>query len=329
MFKKIAVIIVVLILILTGNLYISANSALYVEFEVPEYTIIETGGYDYIDIPGGDVLLGEEGSPRIPYYSYSVEYEYNYAIQDVILNERTSAETNVGFNLPMVIQQWTITKSVEPKTGWYPDIDFEWEIVHNADGSNSLDIVVYPVKYNPQTKELLFYRHYSFMVDYILTEVEILSFKTDKPTYQCGEKVEINAEISNAGNAQDLYMDVIIRLYGSDNYVDSLEIRQLKNVTGNCSVNTQWDSRAIEPGNYYAEMILTDIEGNIIASKNEGFALSQFSSTSTTQTDSTSAEDKNSILDWLKDSIIWIIGVFIAVILLVIIIIVLKHKSKH
>lgn len=329
MLKKVAVIIPALMLIFGGNLYVSANSELLIEFDVPEYTITESGNYDYIDIPGGGILLEEEGRPRIPYYIYSVDYAQSYRIQDVLMRERSEPEVNSGLNLPVIIQQWTITKSIELKAGWYPEIDFEWETVHNADGSVTLDIIVYPVKYNPQTKELLFYRHYSFVVDYILSEIEFVSVNTDKPSYQCGEAVEINTEISNTGIAQDLYLDIVIRLYGSGNYVDSFAIRQLKDVIGNCSVNAQWDSSGIEAGNYYAEVALTDVNGNIIAAKNTGFALNEISSATTTQTDSTSTTGGNALFDRLKDYIIWIIGIVIAVAVIVIIIIILNRKSRR
>ncbi len=307
---------------------VEANSSIYIEFDVPQYTVTESENYDYVDISGGDIILGEEGRPRIPYYLYSVDYEKSYRIQDVLMSERSEPEVEIGLNLPVIIQQWTITKSVEIIIGWYPDIDFEWNQIQNPDGSNTLNIIVYPVKYNPQTKELLFYRHYEFTVDYILSEVEILSVSTDKPSYLCGETVDINTEIINTGNAGDLYLDIIIRLYGSGNYVDSLAIRRLNNVTGNCSFSARWDSSDIEAGNYYAEIILTDIDGNIIAGKNADFALSDLSPTTTIQADSTSTMDNKSLLDLLKDSVIWIVGIVIAIVLVVIIII-LGKKSIH
>ncbi len=158
---------------------VEANSSIYIEFDVPQYTVTESENYDYVDISGGDIILGEEGRPRIPYYLYSVDYEKSYRIQDVLMSERSEPEVEIGLNLPVIIQQWTITKSVELIIGWYPDIDFEWNQIQNPDGSNTLNIIVYPVKYNPQTKELLFYRHYEFTVDYILSDVEILSVSTE------------------------------------------------------------------------------------------------------------------------------------------------------
>jgi hypothetical protein len=99
-------------------------------------------------------------------------------------------------------------------------------------------------------------------------------------------------------------------------------------VTGNCSFSARWDSSDIEAGNYYAEIILTDIDGNIIAGKNADFALSDLSPTTTIQADSTSTMDNKSLLDLLKDSVIWIVGIVIAIVLVVIIII-LGKKSIH
>jgi len=329
MFRIIHAVVSILIFSLSLNVPVSAASSLYVEFEVPEYSINQTDGYDYIDIPGGGIVLEEEGRPRIPFYLYSIDYEESYRIQDVRLQGKSEPESNTGLNLPIVIQQWTITKSIEPKTGWYPDIDFEWNLTQNPDGSKILDIIVYPIKYNPEIKELLFYCHYSFVVDYILSDIEILSVNTSKPTYQCGEIIDINAEIANDGTEQELYLDIIIRLYGSGDFVDSLPIRQLKNVVGNSSFSAEWNSTGTPAGNYYIEMILTDTSGNMIDGKNSGFALSELAIKTETQTGSTAISPISTPSNWFKKPVILYIGISLAVILVLVLIFALSRKRKN
>ncbi|MBN1369068.1 MAG: hypothetical protein JW954_02380 [Dehalococcoidaceae bacterium] len=337
------IITVIVTLMLAGLVFavpVSAASTLNIEFEVPDYTITSTGGCDYVEIPGGDILLEEEGRPRVPYYTYCMDLEKGWRAQEVTLVEKSEPESRQNLNLPLVVLQWTLTQPVEPVPGWYPDIEFEWNLVNRVDGGQTLDIVVYPVKYNPETGELLFYRNYSFLLNYVNSAVELAELSSDKPVYIPGETVKIDAGITNDGTSQDLYLDVYIRQYGSDELIDSLPVRLLKDVTGSAGASIEWQSAGNPEGSYYAEAVLTDISGNILDTVRAGFALGQsgvvFPTTSpatTTPVTTTTplpgpppTSHSNGLFGWIKGNLLYI-GIGAGALIVVFILIATRHKA--
>ncbi len=263
----------VLLLSLAPISTVSATSDLNIEFEVPAYTIDGIGNYDYVEIPGGSILLEEEGRPRVPYYSYSFDLEKGCIVQEVTMVERSVPENQQGLNLPLVVLQWTIAQPVIPLPGWYPEIEFEWNLVKKPDGGNILEIIVYPIRYNPETDELLFYRNYSFLASYVNSPAELVQLNLDKSVYIPGETVNIEAIITSAGFQQDLYLDLTIRHYGSDEIAAGLPVRLLKELSGIASVSAEWNSTSATEGDYYIEAILSDASGNFLDIMRTGFGL--------------------------------------------------------
>jgi hypothetical protein len=97
--------------------------------------------------------------------------------------------------------------------------------------------------------------------------VAITSLTTVKDIYEPGEKVSIDIWLNNSSAAQDVTASITIKQYGSGEIVDSLPLRSLKNLVGDASFTTEWDSSGTGPGNYYAEVILTDTAGNMLVRK--------------------------------------------------------------
>jgi len=244
-----------------------------IEVDIPEYKVEKIDGWDYVEIPGGEVLLTEEGRPRVPYYTTSIDYPEGYKVQDVILKERSGLETASGLNLPVVILSPAPELPIEMKKGWYPEEDYNWRVWENPDGSTTLIMMMYPFYYDPETTDVKFYKNYSFDIEYIFSNVTIRALSTDKDVYEPGDEVTLDMRLNNSGETQDVVVSIIIKQYGSDEIVDGLPLRSLKNVVGDASLTTEWDSNGAETSYYYAEAILTDTAGNMLDKYTVGFGI--------------------------------------------------------
>jgi len=339
--RVLAVVAAVGLLELISLIPASAVSGLDVRFRVPDYTVTRTGSYDYVEIPGGGILLEEEGRPRVPYYTYSLDLEQGWRAQEVTLVEKSQPVIRQGLVLPPVMLQWTLAAPVAAIPGFYPDIEFEWNLLNRPDGSQSVDIVVYPVRYNPETAELQFCGEYAFRVDYVTTAAELSGLILDKPVYAPGEMVNLQVALTSSGAGQDLYLDIFIRQYGSDRLIDSLPVRLLKDATGPSSASAAWDSTGNDEGGYYSEAVLSDNSGNILDTARAGFALDSSgdllpttqpapttpAATTTPAPGPLPTPQPSGFLDWVKNNLAWVgIGAGV-VLLLVVIMSVIKRRS--
>ncbi|MFC1981541.1 glycoside hydrolase family 66 protein [Chloroflexota bacterium] len=237
------------------------------ELIIPEYVVTAIGNLDYVEIPEGEILIAEEGRPRVPYYIKSIDYPKGYRVQDVILKERAGLATATGLRLPVVILSQYPKLPIEMKKGWYPEEEYSWRLWENLDGSTTLVIKLYPFYYNPETTDVKFYRNYLFNIEYILSSKTITALYTDKDFYKPGDKVAVEMRLKNSGEAQNVIVSTIIKQYGSDETVDSLPLRTLKDLAGDASLTVEWDSSGTEEGYYYVEVNLSDAAGNTLNKK--------------------------------------------------------------
>lgn len=243
------------------------------EISIPAYTVTTVGALDYADIPGGEILLAEEGRPRIPYYATSIDYPEGYQVQDVILEERAGLETDEGLRLPAVVLSPNLTSLPEMKKGWYPEEDYNWRVWENPNGSTTLIITMYPFYYDPETTDVKFYKNYRFNIEYIISDVEITALSTDKDVYEPGDEVTLDMCLNNSGETQDIIVSSVIKQHGRDEIIEGLPIRSLKDFAGEGSYSTVWSTGDAETGYYYAEAILTDTSGNILDKDTVGFGI--------------------------------------------------------
>jgi hypothetical protein len=247
-----------------------------IEVNIPEYEVEQKEGYDYVDIPGGDILL-VDGNPRVPYYSVSLPYQEGYRVQDVVLTEISGLMTATGLNLPIVTMEPDFPSGSEPsssqQTEWYPEEDYSWSAWINSDGSSTLLISIFPFYYNVNTTDVKFYRNYRFDIEYTFSNVEITALSTDKDVYEPGDKVTLDMRLNNSGETQDVVVSIIIKQYGSDEIVGGLPLRSLKNLVGDTSLSAEWDTDGTEPGDYYTEATLADTAGNMLDKKTVGFGV--------------------------------------------------------
>lgn len=273
--KRIWLLGVILMLIVLGAAPASAANepASTVEVNIPDYKVTTAGSFDYVEIPGGEVLLAEQGRPRIPYFIKSIDYPEGYRVQNVLLKEKSGLKTATGLRLTVVLHEDSPKVPVTMKEGRYPEKDFEWRILDNTDGSTTLVIVMYPFYYQPETTEVEFYRNYRFDIEYTASSVTITGLTTTTGIYTPGYKIPIDINLHNAGDAQDIIASITIKQYGTGEPVDGLPLRSLRNLVGDASLSIEWDSKNIEPGYYKAEATLMDNAGNILDRDEIGLTL--------------------------------------------------------
>jgi len=238
-----------------------------VEVSISDYTVTTIDNLDYVEIPEGEILVEEEGRPRVPYYIKSIDYAEGYMVQEVILKERSGLETATGLRLPVVILDPSPELPIEMMEGWYPEEEYGWRLWENPDGSTTLVIELYPFYYNPETTDVKFYKNYHFDIEYIFSNVEITALYPDKDIYSPGDEVTIDIRLNNSSEEQNVVVSVLIKQYGSDVIVAGLPLRSLKELVGNSSLTAEWDSSGTEEGYYYAEVTLSDTTGNTLNKK--------------------------------------------------------------
>jgi parallel beta-helix repeat protein len=245
---------------------------------VPDYEVTTRDGVDYVEIPGGDVLL-EEGEYRIPYYSVSIEYPTGYKVQDVVLTDMSGMVTDTGLNIPTITNLIAFLGDKSSPVsgvddGWVPaQGNYRWEILENPDGTSILVIIMYPFYYNPLTTDVRFYKNYSFDINYTVSPVAITTLTTDRNEYQQGDTVMVDIELNNSGDAQNAIVSASVKRYGSGDTVDGLLLRTLKDFEGIASFSSRWDSSGFDPGYYYMEVALKDTNGNVLDRQTEMFRL--------------------------------------------------------
>ena len=253
----------------------SAELPSSVEVSIPEYTVTTRANVDYVEIPGGEILLAEEGRPRVPYYTTSIDYPNGYQVQDVILKDRSGLMMTTGLRLSVVVIGPYPESGVEMKKGWYPEEDYKWKVWENPDGSTTLVIVMYPFYYDPETTNIKFYKNYRFDIEYIVSSVAITSLTPAEDFYQPGDKVSIDISLNNSGEAQDVVVNTVITRYGSSEFVSGLPLRSLRNLIGDASLTVDWATNSVEAGYYCAEVTLIDTAGNVLDYKKVGFPLEE------------------------------------------------------
>lgn len=264
---------VVFLILFISSIAAGAEPLSSVEVSIPDYTVTTIDNLDYVEIPGGEILVEEEGRPRVPYYIQSIDYPEGYRVQEVILKERSGLVTATGLRLPVVILSQYPELPIEMKEGWYPEEEYDWRLWENVDGSTTLVIKLYPFYYNPETTDAKFYTNYRFDIEYIVSNVEITALYPDEDIYAPGDQVTIDIRLNNPGEKQDVVVSILIKQYGSDVTVAGLPLRSLKELVGNASLTAEWDSSETEEGYYYAEVTLSDTTGNTLDKETAGILI--------------------------------------------------------
>lgn len=257
---KVTAMILALLLLAGGVAAAAAEPPAVLEITLPSYRVETGGGYSYVSIPGGEVLLLEEGRPRVPYYVHAVAYPAGCRVQEVILEQRGGLSTATGLLLPPVRLDPTPAGPVEMKAGWYPEEAFSWEVEEEAGGGSTLLLAVYPFRYQPENREARYYTRYRFRVNYILTAVDLsaLSVKQD------AGGATFHLALRNPGEAADVVAQLLVRRLDSGEAVEGLPLRLLTAFSGEGSLAARWSAAGAAPGAYLVEAVLADRQGAVL-----------------------------------------------------------------
>ncbi|MBN1487252.1 MAG: right-handed parallel beta-helix repeat-containing protein, partial [Anaerolineae bacterium] len=246
---------------------------------IPDYVVTAQNGWDYVEIPGGEVLLEHEGY-RIPYYAATYTYPDGYEIQDVVLTARDDVITATGLSIPTVTN--LIAAPYAPNipratAEWLPGKEpYEWSVLDNPDGSSVLSLILYPFEYNPATTDVRFYRDYAFDIDYLTSTVSLAALSVDQPEYVMGDPLTVSVEISNTGTPLDVVLNAQVRDYGSDMVVGGLALHTLQGLQGLATFDFGWPGGEFEPGYYYVEVQAEDSQGDILDRRTQHFRLGTY-----------------------------------------------------
>jgi hypothetical protein len=247
---------------------------------VPDYEVEHLDGLDHVSIPGG-IALTEPDMPTVPAYRISYDYPRNARIQNVILQTRSEPAHATGLILP--ITQFSAGGTYTPgasapaaKNGentWWPDIPFTWSLTHGPDRT-TLAVTVYPFVYNAALGEAYFHNQYSFAVDYVESDVDILALNTDRTTYDPGDRLTMDLLITNPGpEPQTLVLSGAITSTTDDAPVLDLPCRTLRDVGPAASWTDTLDTRRLLPGSYTLAVVLTTPDGLMLDTQSTTFRI--------------------------------------------------------
>ncbi len=248
------------------------------EVVIPDYEISSVDGADYVEIPGGNMLL-EQDKTAVPFYKVTLEYPAGHTVQDVTLTDRSGLEYATGLNIPLSSLELDAAAdsnaAADGTEEWWPlpEKVFDWNFQTRFDGTSLLTITMFPFYYNSLTTDVKFYKNYIFDIQSISTGVGIKLFTTDRSSYAQGESVKVNLWASNSGIPQDVLAEIVVKDESSDEVVDGLDLRTLNGLTGTSTLSFEWDTIGFEAGNYYMEANIRDSVGNILKSQKSEFCL--------------------------------------------------------
>lgn len=238
-----------------------------IKIDIPDYTVERVGGFDYVEIPGGDTLL-EDGKPRVPYYIKKINYDQIYRVQDVTLKVKDGLITAKDLKLPIVSMlpdssSFNMTEQ-ELANEWFPGNDYDWQITENPDNTTTLILNIYPFFYNASTTEAKFYKKYEFEIKFITSTVSITGLYKEKDLYDLGETVKLNVLLNNSDDAKDVYINTLVRVGAAPDIIDSLQLMSIKGLKGDGLVTQKWDTNGFKTSNYILETSIIDTSNNIL-----------------------------------------------------------------
>ena len=243
---------------------------------IPDYTVSTRDGLDYVEIPNGSLVL-EEDKPQTPSYAVTVDYAPGYKVQAVSLDTRSGLSSTSGLILPETAMDWASSSTAPARSsvnpGWFPEKDYHWHVLDNADGSSRLVVTLYPFFYNAAITSSKFYKNYTLNISVTTSSVAISGTLMDKDTYRLGDPVNVSVQLNNTGTARDVVIKALVKRYGTGETVEGLPLVALGGLSGAASFTPQWDSNGKAPGQYYVEVTAQAASGSVLDRRTERLTL--------------------------------------------------------
>ena len=229
-----------------------------VSVTVPDHVAERLGDVDEVTIPGGGLLVGDDGTPVVPYFIRSVPIPEGYRVLDVELKGRSGMKTESGLRLP--IAQPDLGPAAKVISMPFPEEEFGWSAVYEG-GSPMLHLFVNAVVYNPKTTELVFHKEYEFGVSYARSAVRIVAVVPGQGAYEPGDEMELTVLIENRGDARDAVLTVHAGRHAGPKA--SVEVAsQVVQLGTSDSVVLKWQKSGAATGVYDVEVVVRDTDGN-------------------------------------------------------------------
>jgi len=241
--------------------------------KIPAYQIVKYGEFSQIELPGGQLLVTEEGRPEIFYYMHTQDYPKGYRIQTVTLKSRSPEQKQTGVKLPPVLLDDVQKGSIPVKPGRYPEKDFDWNVVAGPAGGSMLAIAVYPFVYDPGTSELAITTSYEFDVRYVKTPVAVTGLGLDQAVYDPSSKVRATLRLENRGPAQPVSVTAAVTPAYGDARVGSIPEQKVERLAKSDSVMFEWPSGSTPAGEYILAVVVKDSGGNEVGREQSPFRI--------------------------------------------------------
>lgn len=235
-----------------------------IQVSLPMYEVTSQGGYDWVEIPGG-AALNEMGMPIVPTYTKEFLLQAGERVQSVAIIGKGGFTNASGLYLPIFQANITAGGTIpsgSPGDGWFPGLDLAWDTWVHDNGTSTLEVTLYPFRYNANTMESSYCSQYTLELTYVTTAAGITGISSDEAAYDPGETVALEVSMQNPGEAEDFVVGVTILRSGSLELVDALPLRTVHDLQGASAIQMSWTETDVEPGEYIARAEMNDTSGH-------------------------------------------------------------------
>jgi hypothetical protein len=225
---------------------------------VPDYVVERVGDVDEVTIPGGRLLVDEDGTPVVPYYIKSISIPRGRRVRSIELEGLSGVKQESGLRLPIV--QPDYGPAAAPVSGPYPADEFAWS-ESDVEGTRKLHLLLYAVTYDPKTTELTFHKDYQFEVTYGPGDMRISRVAPGQAAYEPGDKATVTAHVEKQGDAQAVKAILrVTRQVGASPGEEVVALEHRLEAPG--SVAFEWSTSDVGTGTFDVEVVVCDTEGN-------------------------------------------------------------------
>ena len=246
--------------------------------DIPDLVISSEGENDTVNLPGG-IPNTRSGYPQVPAFSTSLPVPSGWRVVNLSLVSTAQPETYEDLNIPpaeVFIDGGGLGTLASYGEGWYPDTDFDWEVLEE-EGTQELVITVFPAAYNALIAQLRFTDRYDFHIHYAQSQLDLVDAYMESFTFAPGEEMNVEVEIENR-SGEDVWaiLEGTIRSCIGGDPIDGILLNQI-DIKGRTLVSVNWSVGQVEDGGYALDLVLRDEMDNPVGSRTLRFWVSRSS----------------------------------------------------
>ena len=173
---------------------------LNVNISISNYTLVDTGGYDIISIPGAGFGCDSNGYTVPSLSSANINLTKNSEPQNINLTSFKKIKLPGTYNFPfwsptVIGHNGSTTSAIDNSSKpLYTPL-----FVENPNGTKTVVIQILPVEYNPDTCEAYLYTDFNFSIDYLISNVQLSDLYISKQYISKGEEISVSTNLVNTG----------------------------------------------------------------------------------------------------------------------------------